>query len=329
MVFTKLTIQQLKEWEQFTLNHPNGNFFQSPAAFKFFESVRNHEPFVITVSKNDDLKGVLSGVIIKEPGIKGYFSRRCIVWGGPICKIDDLYGLLIDELNAYLDGKVIYTEFRNLFDISSLDNVFTNAGYEFEDRINYIVEIESVEENKKKLNKTRRWQINKSLKSSVEIVSPKEMSEVREFYKILSKLFKEKVKKPLPELSFFEQFFLMPDTGKYFLVKFEGKIIGGTMCPIFKDTIYEWYKFSLDSEYKNYFLGVMATWAAIEYAANNALKYFDFMGAGKPDEDYGVREFKSKFGGKEVRYGRYIRINNKMLYKFGKMGLKLMGVGKK
>ena len=48
------------------------------------------------------------------------------------------------------------------------------------------------------------------------------------------------------------------------------------------------------------------------------------MGAGSSDEDYGVREFKSKFGGKLVNYGRFIKINNKLLYKIGKMGLKVI-----
>jgi len=48
------------------------------------------------------------------------------------------------------------------------------------------------------------------------------------------------------------------------------------------------------------------------------------MGAGKPDEDYGVREFKSKFGGELVNYGRFIRINNPFYYKLGELGLKIL-----
>ena len=70
----------------------------------------------------------------------------------------------------------------------------------------------------------------------------------------------------------------------------------------------------------------MATWAAIEYGARNGLSYFDFMGAGSPDSDYGVREFKSKFGGKLVNYGRFLRINHPVLYQIGKIGLKLLKV---
>ena len=63
---------------------------------------------------------------------------------------------------------------------------------------------------------------------------------------------------------------------------------------------------------------------AIDYANKNNIEYFDFMGAGKPDQDYGVREFKSKFGGELVEFGRFVKILNPMLYNFGKLSLKIL-----
>ena len=68
----------------------------------------------------------------------------------------------------------------------------------------------------------------------------------------------------------------------------------------------------------------MATFAAIEYGYEHGLMYFDFMGAGKPGEEYGVREFKAKFGGEMVEYGRFIRINNPLLYKLGTSSLSIL-----
>jgi len=79
----------------------------------------------------------------------------------------------------------------------------------------------------------------------------------------------------------------------------------------------------MDGEIKDIYPSVLATWAPIQYAANKGLKYFDFMGAGKPDEEYGVREFKSKFGGELVEFGRFERIHKPFLFKFGKFGLKV------
>ena len=96
------------------------------------------------------------------------------------------------------------------------------------------------------------------------------------------------------------------------------------MCPILEGkTVYEFYICGLDDEYKEQYPSAMATWAAIEYAYQNNIIVLDFMGAGKPDEQYGVREFKARFGGELVEYGRFIKINNHFLYKLGKFGLKL------
>jgi lipid II:glycine glycyltransferase (peptidoglycan interpeptide bridge formation enzyme) len=96
------------------------------------------------------------------------------------------------------------------------------------------------------------------------------------------------------------------------------------MCPILEGrAIYELYICGLDDEYKEQYPSVMATWAAMEYATQNNIPIFDFMGAGKPDERYGVREFKARFGGELVEYGRFIKINQPVLYKLGKFGLKL------
>jgi lipid II:glycine glycyltransferase (peptidoglycan interpeptide bridge formation enzyme) len=202
-------------------------------------------------------------------------------------------------------------------------DVFKKNGIEYKEHLNFVLGIGHLEDNLKKLNKTRRWEINKSIKEGAKIVEAKDLNEVKEFYIMLKNLYKQKVKKPLPDFSFFEKFFHTPIIGKYFFVKYEDRIIGGTLCPIFKGTIYEWYECGLDKEYKNLYPGSLATWAPIEYAAKNGLKYFDFLGAGSADSNYGVREFKAKFGGNLVNYGRFLRINNKLLYNIGKLGLKI------
>ena len=50
---------------------------------------------------------------------------------------------------------------------------------------------------------------------------------------------------------------------------------------------------------------VSVIWYGIKDAISNNFSRFDFGGAGSPDKSYGVRDFKKKFGGKEVFYGRF------------------------
>ena len=97
------------------------------------------------------------------------------------------------------------------------------------------------------------------------------------------------------------------------------------MCPVMDNrVIYELFVCGKDAMFKNKYPSVMATWAAMDYAANTGIALFDFMGAGKPNEEYGVREFKSKFGGKLVEYGRYRCVSKPFLFAVGKFGVKLM-----
>jgi serine/alanine adding enzyme len=84
-------------------------------------------------------------------------------------------------------------------------------------------------------------------------------------------------------------------------------IIGGIFCPFeYKKTMYEWYVCGLDKEYPSNHPSIMVTWNALLYASQNGIHRFDFMGLGKPEIPYGVRDFKLRFGGDVVNYGRYM-----------------------
>jgi lipid II:glycine glycyltransferase (peptidoglycan interpeptide bridge formation enzyme) len=167
------------------------------------------------------------------------------------------------------------------------------------------------------------------------VVEPESVKQVYEFYSILKHLYRQKVKKPLPDVSFFESFYHKTNAeghGKIFLVQHEGKIIGGILCPMMKNkSMFEWYVCGLDKLYvaKNIYPSVLATWAALEYATLNNIRQFDFMGLGKPGVKYGVRDFKLRFGGKVVNYGRLIRINRPVFYWIAELGFNFLSLIKK
>ncbi len=178
------------------------------------------------------------------------------------------------------------------------------------------------------LNTNRKRQIKKAIKLGVVTEEAKTENDVKEFYAILKDLYKTKIRKPLFSLEFFQKF-IGSSVGKILLVKFENKIIGGIASPVLPGSaIYELYICGLDQEYKECCPSVMATYAAMEYGYKNGLNRFDFMGAGKPEEDYGVRDFKEKFGGEMVEYGRFIKVKNIFLFNLGKFAMSVLA-GKK
>ena len=316
-------------FREFSAGHPNSNFFQSHTCFKFLEKVEEYNPFLLLAHEQGQIEGSLLGVIQSNgQGLKSWFSRRLIVWGGPLLnpssgsgdlKITDA---LLKKLKKYASGKAIFVEFRNFFDTEELKPAFETCGFTFRPHLNYLVKTDTAEQVNKRMSKSRRRQIKSCIKAGAEVVEGQTEEDVMAFYKILAKLYEEKVKKPLSSPDLFLKF-LHEGIGKYFLIKYDGRIVGGIMCPIYQDkVIYEWYVCGEDGLVKGLHPSVLATWAPIEYAVNNQYEHFDFMGAGKPDEDYGVREFKARFGGEEVNFGRYGLILNSTLYKVGQLGLK-------
>jgi len=345
----------INDWTAFINEHRSGTIFQSPEIFDFFRKVRRVEPLVLAAYDDEEkLCGVLMGIFTCEKeGIGKLLSSRMVIYGGPLLTGDEdqkrsCLDAILKELVHQTKGKALFTQFRNYFSWEEYLDVFERYGFTFLDRLNYIVRLPETGDRRPvtgnrlpDMSESRRRQIRKGLSGGAEIIKPANIEQLKEFYNILFKLYRYKIKKPLADWSFFENFYKQtsprppspvphPPIGIIRLIRFEGKIIGGILAPVFKDKcIYEWYICGLDKEYKDQYPSVLATWAAIEYALNNNLNCFDFMGVGKPDVLYGVRDFKARFGGELVNYGRITRINNPLLYNFAELGFNVLALFKK
>jgi serine/alanine adding enzyme len=306
----------------------NVNLFHTDRFLEFGDSVKGQQSIKVVYEEEGIEKGRLAGLLFSDSGVKGYLSRRCIVWGGPLISDDifdrdKVFEILMNSFIEKIKGKAIYTEFRNLFDCSEYNSLFTSYGFQFSEHLNFINLLDNEDSVKKRISGSKLKQIKKSLKTGAEIIETKDEVEISEFYKLLSDLYKTKVKTPLPRLDYFFNFSKY-NIGSFLLIKFQNRIIGGLMIGAHDEVIYAIYACGEDGKYKDVYPSVLANWAGIEYGLKNRFKYFDFLGAGKPNEDSGIREFKSKFGGELVNYGRYKLIVNKPLYKLGELGLRLI-----
>jgi serine/alanine adding enzyme len=306
----------------------NINLFHSDNILEFWDSIKGQKGIKVVYKEEGVEKGRLVGLLFSDTGIKNYFSRRCIIWGGPVISDDisdrdKVFEALMNSFIEKLKGNAIYIEFRNLFDCSEFHSLFTSFEFQFSEHLNFINLLDNENSVKERISASKLRQIKKSLKAGTEIVESKDESEISDFYKLLSELYKTKVKTPLPCLDYFLNFSKY-NIGVFLLIKFQKKIIGGLMVGVYNEVIYALYACGKDGEFKDVYPSVLANWAGLEYGLNNGLKYFDFLGAGKPNEDNGIREFKSKFGGELVNYGRYKLILNKPLYALGELGVRLM-----
>lgn len=338
------------EWSDFIAGHPEGTIFQSPEMFEFLKMVPKFSPvFIAAKDENDSISGILLGVIIREmKGLAGYFSSRTVIYGGPIIDPgspdrEEILHIMLGSLIRQVRNHAIFIQFRNFTSQAEILKSFESAGFHLRDRLNLIVDTSSRETVIKNMSESRLRQVKKGLGIGrqgevnaghfARIIKPDNLGQVRDFYDILYELYKYKVKKPLPSWEFFEQFYRISNEGRLgviLLVEYQGKIIGGILAPVTPGkTIYEWYVCGLDQQYKEVYPSVLATWAALDYAVNNNIPRFDFMGVGIPEREYGVRDFKARFGGELVNYGRFARINNKSFYFLAELGYNALAALKK
>lgn len=328
-------------WQELVDSSPYATWFQTPEAYAFYASNPDEmTPFAYAVAEYSSsphrpiaispyrLKALCVGYITKEKSaIKQFFTRRAIIIGGPLLAEDATeqnVEQLLRATIAELQSQAIYVETRNFNDYSKWKTIFEQCGFSYQPHLNFHVDTHSIDVVEFNLGKSRKRDIKTSIRDGATIVNNPTIEQVREYYTLLKQLYATKIKTPLFLLSFFEKLYAMP-SGKFILVELNGEIIGGTVCvELAGKCLYEWFVCGRDGEWKSIFPSSLATYAGIRYAAEHGCSRFDMMGAGKPDEAYGVRDFKARFGGKQVEYGRFLCVRKPVLYWIGKVGVKII-----
>ena len=340
-------------WQKLVEESSTATWFQTLEAYAFYASLPNEmKPFAIGVSEDDRLVGVIVGYITQEKNaLKQYLTRRAIIVGGPLLAPNISEEALAKLLNAVLQFKVeslkfkgqetskavtianrqwpianspIYIETRNFNDYSRWKSVFEANGFAYQPHLNFHIDTTTEEIAQANIGKHRWKYIRLSMRDGATMVENPTIEQVRECYELLKELYATRVKTPLFSWDFFEKLYYQPNA-KYLLVELEGKIVGGTVCVCLSGkALYEWFVCGNDYYRKGIRPSSVATWYGMQYAANNGYPLFDLMGAGKPDEPYGVRDFKAEFGGELVEHGRFLCVRKPLLYAIGKLGVKIL-----
>ncbi|MFQ6119470.1 MAG: lipid II:glycine glycyltransferase FemX [Methanosarcinales archaeon] len=311
----KITNSVKKEkWDEFVYNHPHGNIFQTPDMAEVYKRTKNYEPITLAVvdENNDEIKAILLAVVIKDlSGMLGSFSARSIIKGGPLYSDINALKILMAYYNKTIKKRALYTEIRMMFEDPQLSFLHGN-GYFHEDELNFLIDLnKSKDELWSNLSKSRRKGINRAKKRGVIIEEIHDKSLIPIFYRLLRETY-DRAKIPLADISLFESGFdvLVPrNKAKFFIAKYEEDYIGARFVLTYNGMVYAWYAGVL-KEYSRLYSNDLLAWHAIEWGSSNGYHVFDFGGAGKPNEKYGVREFKKQFGGNLVNIGRYKKVHS-------------------
>lgn len=330
-IVTDRSLIDENKWAAFIKAHSNGNIFHSPAMVRLYEETGFEKPVTLFYLDNKGIiKGVLSAFILHEgKSLFSWLTSRAVIWGGPVSENGDseISDSLLKSLNEELRGSVTYIQIRNLTDTSKNRKVFTDNGYKYDDHLNILFDLKKTYTLLwDEMHPTRRKQINRSARRGVTTFVSEAADEdtVTRCYDILKDVYK-RAGLPLPDLSFFLRAAGMRSSDYGFRVATavcENKIIGFRFFLLFSGLLYDWYAGSDDAYYDKYPNDVLP-WAIIKWGSEKGYHTFDFGGAGHPREKYGVRDYKMKFGGKVVNYGRYLFVQRPLVYYPAKFAMKI------
>jgi serine/alanine adding enzyme len=314
-----------KEWSDFVYEHPHGTIFQTPVMYEVYKQTKHYEPITLAlVSDDGSLLGVLLAVIQREySGIIGSMTTRSIIWGGPLVKDDEaeLCKFILGEYDGIVRKHALYSQFRNLWDIKICKKVFEYFDYSFDEHLNIVIDLSISEQALwDGMYPQKRNKIRKALKAGTTVRQLDDLNDIEKAYEILCHVY-ERAKLPIAGKSLFIQAY------DAHIVKFFGAFNNNTMIGVrcilvYRHTLYDWYAGSL-WDYRDRYPNDLLPWEVIKWGRAHGYTTFDFGGAGRPGEKYGVRDFKKQFGGSVVNYGRFEKIHQPGKYRMAKMSFSL------
>jgi serine/alanine adding enzyme len=302
-----------EDWRRFVDGYPQGNIFHTPEMFQVFARARGYRPTLWAVVDHScsPLALLLPVQVTLMDGLLRRFTTRAVAYGSvlsaPSPEGREALGMLLRSYQQDAGKSVLFTELRNLSDLGSVQPMLQECGFLYEDHLNYLVDLNRPPEAVlQSFGRRTRKKIRRGLRQGeVMIEEIKRREQVALCYEQLRRSYGA-AQVPLADRSLFEAAFEMlhPQGMVRFVLAWIGDdCVAASAELMHKDTIYGWYG-GVDRSFSSYVPNELLMWDVLQWGVNNGYSRYDFGGAGKPDEDYGVRDFKAKFGGELVCYGR-------------------------
>ena len=325
---TQPTQKQIIQIEKLIQSLPEQIYFQSILFFNACQATPLLTPYYYVASDGEKIVGFL--LAFRQVQYRlfplNFLSSRNIIWGGPLV-LDDSAQVYEGLYEIYRREQPIgiYTQVRNLFDQSKHQELMKQLGFQYEEHLNIIIDLSKSEQQLwQEVDSKRRNEIRRAIKEGTTVEVANERNSLEECYLILKEVY-QRAKLPLPPLKHFESLWHYNNERKglkLFVAKFEGKIIGCMMCLAYGDTLFDYYAGAYSTYYQKY-PNDLIPWEVFKWGKENNFTKFDFGGAGKPNVPYGVRDYKKKFGGTMVNYGRFEKIHFPILYRIVTWGFNL------
>jgi hypothetical protein len=318
---------QDEAWDGFVERNPLSNIFHTR---HFVESFRDLEKYVPYCFFLEDDKAIKACLIAIQTKVLGSFlenvASRSVVYGGILYEegMSDRYiqkhmGKLIQAYDEALRKKALYTEIRNVDDATRLILPLADQGHKFVPHVNYLVDLSQGDEHLwSSFSHRFRRVIRGAMKESIEIVDVSDEGQLETFAELVRQTY-AKIHVPCFDLEVFRNVWrsLYPMRRiRITLAEYRGDFIAARADLIYRGRVFDWFAAS-SSEGDALNANSLLAWEMMQWGCSNGHETFDFGGAGDPNKKYNVREFKRRFAGRLVNFGRFEKVYSPVLYSLG------------
>ena len=316
----------IKRWHAFLDSVEDATVFQTPEMSEVFASTKNYSPLFVAIEEDDEIQSLVLASLIKEGGgVKGAMSSRAVITGGPLAEGGNV-GPLLGAFDERARSGALYAQIRNLRDMSQFRGAFEEAGYVYEEHLNYVHDLlRSPAEIFSDFSDGRKKGIKKAESRGIREKVAEGKGDVDVFYEILSHTYRE-ARVPLADKSLFLAAWriLVPKGMARLVLALKGdEVLAARFYLTHRGIIHDWYA-GASPKGKTDNASELLVWSAMRWGNANNYKLFDFGGAGKPGEHYGPGEFKRRFGGVKTTFGRFQKIYHPVRYLAGKKGYSIL-----
>lgn len=314
-----------KKWDEFVNKHELGTVFHTSYMYDVWMGVPGYEPFALcVVNDKDNILALMSGFIqTVSPGLLSYLSRRSVLLQGPLYSDPKSLEILLGAYIKLIKKKVVYTEIRNHYKKDEYQKLMSAHGYKWEGHYNIVKELPSMsQELWSQINRKRKDGINKAKRFDFSLKTDIQSNSVAEFYELLGKKYKT-LGLPIPPKVFFQNCVDKDKNSycRYFQLIHESQVSVSLLAFVYKGILHAVY---IGNETDTEFIKMRPVdwfyYKVMEHCIENGVRFFDWMGAGKPDVPYGVRDFKLQYGGELEDFGRFIYLHRPASFRFAQLG---------
>jgi serine/alanine adding enzyme len=294
-------------WRDFLDRQPAPSVFHTVEMARVFADALRHKPKTMASMVDGNMTALFTPVEIRVLGPPfGAATARSVAFATPLAEdVSDLAAVLA-AYTATRRRAGLFTEIRHTTDPDSIAPVLAGAGFEREPHLNFLVDLTIGPELLwRGLSSTARRNVRRARESGVDLRRARDEQDVLLGYEVLEDVYR-RIRVPLPDLSLFAGALRhLGPSGMFSMVLAEhrGRTVGALCLLAYRGAVTYWYT-GASRDNPSLRVADLLMWEAIETSATTGHVVFDLGGAGRPDEPYGVRDFKAKFGGELVAFGR-------------------------